>query len=107
MRPRIVILFAGAAKTRGAFHLTMDANDAIETAHAFPQAEIVAAHADGWAHFSESGADLTRAFATLGLKERCQVLEPGRPLRLALGPDGSGSDINTAPAVPRRSGQAL
>ncbi len=34
-RPRLVILFAGAARTRGAFHLTMDSNDAIETAHAF------------------------------------------------------------------------
>src|SRR3954470_4387375 len=31
----LVVLFAGAAQTRGPFDLTMDVNDAIETAHAF------------------------------------------------------------------------
>src|SRR5262245_43293793 len=36
-----VLLFAGSAQTRGPFHLTMDTNDAIETAHAFPDALIV------------------------------------------------------------------
>lgn len=77
--PRLVILFAGAAKTRGAFHLTMDSNDAIETAHAFPDAKIVAAHTDGWAHFTESGDDLASAFAALGVGERLSVLPPGVP----------------------------
>jgi hypothetical protein len=33
----VVVLFAGAAQTRP-FHPTMDTNDAIETAHAFPAA---------------------------------------------------------------------
>ena len=37
----VVVLFAGAAQTRGPFHLTMDTNDAIETAHALPAALIV------------------------------------------------------------------
>jgi hypothetical protein len=40
----VVLLFAGAAQTRGAFHLTMDTNDAIETAQAFPNAVIVPVH---------------------------------------------------------------
>ena len=40
-QPRLVILFAGSAKTRGSFHLTMDSNDAIETAHAFKNAQLV------------------------------------------------------------------
>ena len=31
-----VLLFAGAAQTRGPFNLTMDINDAIELAHRFP-----------------------------------------------------------------------
>ena len=31
-QPRLVMLFAGSAKPRGPFHLTMDNNDAIETA---------------------------------------------------------------------------
>jgi L-ascorbate metabolism protein UlaG (beta-lactamase superfamily) len=40
----VVLPFAGAAQTRGPFHLTMDTNDAIETAHAFPGAVIVPLH---------------------------------------------------------------
>ena len=82
--PKLVILFAGGAEPRGAFHMTMDSNDAIETAHAFPQARIAAAHTEGWAHFTESAAELAQSFATLGLGERFVRLEPGRaaPLRL-------------------------
>jgi L-ascorbate metabolism protein UlaG (beta-lactamase superfamily) len=57
-RPTVVLLFAGAARTRGPFNLTMDANDAIETAHAFPDATIVPIHCDGWAHFTQSAEDL-------------------------------------------------
>jgi hypothetical protein len=34
----VVVLFAGAAQTRGPVHPTMDTNDAIKTAHAFPAA---------------------------------------------------------------------
>ena len=46
--------------------LTMDANDAIEAAHAFPDAAIVPVHTDGWAHLTESGEALRAAFSTLG-----------------------------------------
>ena len=80
--PRLVILFAGSAEPRGSFHMTMDSNDAIETAHAFPNAAIVAIHNHGWAHFKESAADLARSFAALGLAERLTSLEPGRAVRL-------------------------
>ncbi|HML08194.1 MAG TPA: MBL fold metallo-hydrolase [Xanthobacteraceae bacterium] len=76
-RAGLVLLFAGAAKTRGAFHLTMDANDAIETAHAFPDATIVPVHYEGWAHFSESGEDLAQSFKALGIATRLRLLEPG------------------------------
>lgn len=82
--PRLVVVFAGSAKPRGPFHVTMDANDAIETAHAFPDATIVAVHTDGWGHFTESQADLARAFETLGLGDRLRWLEPGRPTEIAL-----------------------
>jgi len=75
--PRLVVLFAGAAKTRGAFHLTMNTNDALETAHAFPSATIVPVHCEGWAHFSESRSDLEKAFEALGVRPRLRVLEPG------------------------------
>ncbi len=37
-RPVVAVLFAGAARTRGPFHLTMDCNDALEAARAFPAA---------------------------------------------------------------------
>src|SRR6266542_1972381 len=37
----VVLLLAVAAQTRGSFHLTMNTNGAIETAHAFPDAMIV------------------------------------------------------------------
>jgi L-ascorbate metabolism protein UlaG (beta-lactamase superfamily) len=73
----VVLLFAGAAQTRGPFHLTMDTNDAIETAHAFPGAAIVPAHREGWAHLTQGGAELEQAFTALGLHSRLQMLKPG------------------------------
>jgi len=42
----VVLLLAGAAQTRGPFNLTMNTNDAIETAHAFPHAVIVPVYCD-------------------------------------------------------------
>jgi L-ascorbate metabolism protein UlaG (beta-lactamase superfamily) len=78
-RPDIVLLFAGAAKTRGPFHLTMDVNDAIETAHAFPRAQIVPIHCEGWAHFTQTREDIEMSFKTFGLTQRLRLLEPGVP----------------------------
>jgi L-ascorbate metabolism protein UlaG (beta-lactamase superfamily) len=78
-RPGLVLLFAGAAQTRGKFNLTMNANDAIEAASAFADAVIVPLHTDGWAHFTESGDDLVRAFEALGHGRRLFRLEPGKP----------------------------
>jgi L-ascorbate metabolism protein UlaG (beta-lactamase superfamily) len=78
-RPGIVLLFAGAAKTRGPFHLTMDVNDAIETAYAFPQAQIVPVHCEGWAHFTQTREDIETSFKTFGLTQRLRLLEPGVP----------------------------
>src|SRR5262249_8631347 len=68
-----VLLFAGAAQTRGPFHLTMDVNDAIETAHAFPHAAIVPVHHDGWAHFTQNQDDLAKSFTALGIGARLRV----------------------------------
>ena len=80
--PRIVVVFAGSAEPRGRFHMTMDSNDVLETARAFPRATLVAAHTDGWFHFKESAAELAASFAALGLAHRLVTPEPGRPLRL-------------------------
>ncbi|MGX1347959.1 L-ascorbate metabolism protein UlaG (beta-lactamase superfamily) [Bradyrhizobium elkanii] len=73
----VVLPFAGAAQTRGPFHLTMDTNDAIETARAFADAVIVPVHTDGWAHFRQSASDLRTSFDTLGFGRRLRILEPG------------------------------
>ena len=76
-RAGVVLPFAGAAQTRGPFHLTMDTNDTIETARAFPDALIVPLHTDGWAHFRQSAQDLRASFDTLGFGKRLRLLEPG------------------------------
>jgi hypothetical protein len=76
-RERVVLLFAGAAQTRGPFFLTMNTNDAIETAQAFPDAVIVPVHYEGWAHFKQSGDDLLKAFTVLGFGSRLRLLKPG------------------------------
>ena len=82
-RAGVVLLFAGAAQTRGPFYLTMNANDAIETAHAFPDATIVPVHYEGWAHFSQGRADLEQSFKALGIASRLRLLEPGVPTAIA------------------------
>ena len=73
----VVLPFAGAAQTRGPFHLTMDTNDTIETARAFPDAVIVPLHTDSWAHFSQNANDLRLSFDALGFGSRLKLLEPG------------------------------
>jgi len=73
----VVLPFAGAAQTRGPFHLTMDTNDTIETARAFADAVIVPVHTDGWAHFRQNAQDLRATFDTLGFGKRLKILQPG------------------------------
>jgi len=73
----VVMPFAGAAQTRGPFHLTMDTNDTVETARAFPDAVIVPVHTDGWAHFKQNANDLRVSFDALGFGTRLKLLEPG------------------------------
>ena len=82
--PRLVIAFAGSAKPRGPFRVTMDNNDAVETAHAFPHASIVIVHNQGWTHFTESQADAVRVFSMLGLTPRLQTLEPGKRVSIKI-----------------------
>jgi L-ascorbate metabolism protein UlaG (beta-lactamase superfamily) len=82
-KPALVILNTGSAEPRGRFHLTMDANDAIETAHAFPQAKIVGIHNEGWRHFAETADDLAQAFRALGVGDRLQPLRRGEAVKLS------------------------
>ncbi len=83
-RPRLLVLNVGSAQARGAFHVTMDANDALEAAAAFPGALVAGIHNEGWAHFTEGAGPLAEAFATLGLADRYVRLEPAKPRRLVL-----------------------
>ena len=80
--PRVVLLFGGAASTRGPFHLTMDTNDAVETAVAFKDATIVPVHHDGWAHFKQTQQDIANTFEALGLRNRLHLVEAGRALTI-------------------------
>ena len=80
----VVMPFAGAAQTRGPFHLTMDTNDTIETARAFADAVIVPVHTDGWAHFKQNAQDLRASFDALGFGPRLKLLEPGIATEIAV-----------------------
>ena len=79
-----VVLFAGAARVeaRGPFHLTMNAEDAVATAHTFPKARIFPVHHQGWEHFSENQQILIDAFAQQNLSHRLHPLELGVPTPL-------------------------
>jgi len=74
---RLAILFTGCAEPRGPFHVTMDSNDAIEAAYAFPNAKIIAVHNEGWGHFTQTQDDVAKAFATLGIGGRLELLQRG------------------------------
>jgi L-ascorbate metabolism protein UlaG (beta-lactamase superfamily) len=82
---RSVVLFAGAAciKFRGPFHLTMNAKDAVDTAQAFPHAQIYPVHHQGWEHFTENQQDLITAFTHAGIANRLHPLELGVPVEFA------------------------
>jgi L-ascorbate metabolism protein UlaG (beta-lactamase superfamily) len=82
--PRLVIPFVGSAEPRGPFRVTMDSNDAIETAYAFPRAAIAAVHNRGWTHFKESPSDLAKVFDYLGLGSRLTTLVPGQRTRFEI-----------------------
>ena len=79
---RLKFLFAGAARTRGPFNLTMGTNDAIDTAFAFPTASIIPLHYEGWKHFTQNENDLEKAFEAIGIRNRLKILKAGVPEKL-------------------------
>lgn len=80
--PRHIIAFAGAARPRGPFDLTMSANDVLDTAHAFPQATIIPVHSEGWEHFTLPAEALAEVFARLGLSDRLRLIAHGETISL-------------------------
>ena len=83
---RIAVLFMGAARVTevGPDNLTFTTEEGVEAARAFADAVIVPVHCDGWAHFSESRADIEAAFAAAGLADRLRWLRPGVATRMVL-----------------------
>jgi L-ascorbate metabolism protein UlaG (beta-lactamase superfamily) len=81
-RPQYVFIFAGAAKPRGPFNLTMGTNDALDTASAFPESKIIPVHYEGWSHYTENKEVLQQSFATLGIADQILFLPPGVPTAL-------------------------
>jgi L-ascorbate metabolism protein UlaG (beta-lactamase superfamily) len=76
-KPKYVFIFAGAAKPRGPFNVTMGTNDAIDTAFAFPGATIIPVHFEGWTHYTETGEMLRQSFTALGIADRLKILKAG------------------------------
>lgn len=83
-RIRSIVLHGGAAqvKARGPVHLTMNADDAVATALAFPEARVFPVHHSGWEHFSENQQTLIDGFAAAGLSNRLRPLESGKPVEM-------------------------
>ncbi len=80
----VAILFMGAARVEavGPWHLTFTADEGVEAARAFPAATIVPLHFEGWKHFSESRAEIDRAFTEAGMAARITWLARGRPTEI-------------------------
>ena len=76
-KPGYIFLFAGAARTRGPFNLTMGANDALDTAFAFPGSIIIPLHYEGWKHFTQNASDLEKSFEVIGIRDRLKILKAG------------------------------
>ncbi len=78
-RIRTAVLFMGAARVEavGDWPLTFTAEGAVAAARTFPDAAIVPLHFEGWAHFSESPAQIETAFAAAGLDDRLRWPPPG------------------------------
>ncbi len=75
--PEYVFIFAGAAKPRGPFNVTMGTNDAIDTAFVFPNATIVPVHFEGWTHYTEHGDALRQSFTAVGMDKQLMIPQLG------------------------------
>jgi L-ascorbate metabolism protein UlaG (beta-lactamase superfamily) len=78
-RVTTAVLFMGAAVVpkAGPAHLTMTAEEGVFAARVFGYARIVPLHCSGWAHLTESRADVQRVFARVCQQARLCWLEPG------------------------------
>jgi L-ascorbate metabolism protein UlaG (beta-lactamase superfamily) len=77
----VAMLFMGAARVEavGPWNLTFTAEEGVEAAKALSRATIIPLHYEGWKHFSESRAEISRAFEEAGLARRLTWLPRGIP----------------------------
>ena len=75
----VVVANLGRVELPGGPRFTMSAEDAVTAAQRLGARRIVPLHYDGWAHFTQGREDASRAFATAGIADRVQWLEPGIP----------------------------
>jgi len=80
--PRIdaAVLFAGTARVPRKFDgrpLTLDAVRAAAAAAVLDAPIVVPTHHDGWAHFSETGADIAEAFEQAGYSSVLRLTDHG------------------------------
>jgi L-ascorbate metabolism protein UlaG (beta-lactamase superfamily) len=82
---RVAVLFLGAAKLQavGDWPLTFTADEAVTVARHMPNAVIVPLHYEGWKHFSESRADIERAFHEAALDDRLVWAPRGQAMDIA------------------------
>ncbi|MBN9139669.1 MAG: MBL fold metallo-hydrolase [Micrococcales bacterium] len=81
----IAILFAGAARVAPLpVALTLTSAKAAEAARMLGARRVVGLHVEDWAHFSESRADLEKAFSDAGLAELLVSTPRGERIALAL-----------------------
>lgn len=83
---RVALLNAGAARVKVAGHadLTFPASQMVDVARAFRSAVIVPLHYEGWEHFTETRADVERAFEEAGMTERLRWPRAGAPTTISL-----------------------
>lgn len=80
--PHYVFIFAGGAKPIGPFFVTMDTNDAMDTALAFPNSIIIPLHCEGWKHYTQNGMDIKTSYEFIGIEQRLKILEAGKKINL-------------------------
>jgi L-ascorbate metabolism protein UlaG (beta-lactamase superfamily) len=88
----IAILFAGAARVPPLpVALTLTSTRAARAAKVIGAATVVGLHVEDWAHFSESRADLERAFAAAGIADR--LLTTPRGVRVTIASSPSDAEV--------------
>ncbi|MER6123751.1 MBL fold metallo-hydrolase [Streptomyces sp. NPDC001795] len=82
----VAVLFAGAARTPLVpdAPLTLTSEAAAEATRILGARHVVPLHFEHWAHFTQDGFTLTKAFDRAGLRDRLHLLEPGSSVQLQL-----------------------